>query len=187
MTPIKLTFGLAGLALVFSAWSGCYFARDRMDLPEDEALPTYDLDGDGVSAPGDCNDHDADVYPGAPEVCDNGVDDDCDGKADDVDPDCTCVAVSICDGPVDPNTCGCVDGEIVTILDRPYVCQGNCYVQDDGMGGAGGTGVGGMGGGGGSAGGAAAGGSSSGGSNSGGSNSGGSSSGGSSAGGAGGS
>ncbi|MCO4771780.1 MAG: putative metal-binding motif-containing protein, partial [Deltaproteobacteria bacterium] len=43
--------------------------------------PTGDLDGDGVSAPQDCDDEDPSVFPGAAEVCDNGVDDNCDGAA----------------------------------------------------------------------------------------------------------
>ncbi|MBX2798403.1 MAG: right-handed parallel beta-helix repeat-containing protein [Myxococcales bacterium] len=63
-----------------------------------------DLDGDGfgddatarrasVAPPGhtgqggDCDDADAAVHPGAPEVCNDGVDDDCDGLADDADAD----------------------------------------------------------------------------------------------------
>jgi hypothetical protein len=61
----------------------------------------FDADGDGVgagapvqfcvSAPfykvsgGDCDDAKASVYPGAAEVCNGGVDDDCDGNADDAD------------------------------------------------------------------------------------------------------
>ncbi len=44
---------------------------------------TTDADGDGYDAIADggtdCDDTDASVHPGAVEVCDNGVDDDCDG------------------------------------------------------------------------------------------------------------
>ena len=51
-----------------------------------------DLDGDGyldeAYGGADCDDTDPAVNPGAPEVCDNGVDDDCDGLADGLDPDC---------------------------------------------------------------------------------------------------
>ncbi|MFM2161647.1 MAG: hypothetical protein RLZZ383_1159, partial [Pseudomonadota bacterium] len=40
-----------------------------------------DDDGDGAPASGDCDDGDADVFPGATELC-NAVDDDCDGGVD---------------------------------------------------------------------------------------------------------
>lgn len=39
-----------------------------------------DADGDGVTTPEDCDDSNASVYPGATELCDNGLDDDCDGS-----------------------------------------------------------------------------------------------------------
>ncbi|MEE2828797.1 MAG: MopE-related protein, partial [Myxococcota bacterium] len=53
--------------------------------------PAADADGDGFSvAEGDCDDNDASVFPGAPELID-AVDNDCDGQvdegADDVDDD----------------------------------------------------------------------------------------------------
>ena len=42
-----------------------------------------DGDGDGLtSCDGDCDDGDSAVYPGAPEHCSNGLDDDCDGDVD---------------------------------------------------------------------------------------------------------
>lgn len=51
-----------------------------------------DTDGDGFIAldcgGDDCDDRDFLVNPAAAEVCDNGLDDDCDGSVDGADPDC---------------------------------------------------------------------------------------------------
>lgn len=40
-----------------------------------------DADGDGYNADIDCNDQDASIYPGAPELCDN-IDNNCNGQID---------------------------------------------------------------------------------------------------------
>ena len=42
-----------------------------------------DIDNDGYYSYEDCNDHNAAVYPGAPELCDN-LDNDCNGLVDDI-------------------------------------------------------------------------------------------------------
>jgi hypothetical protein len=48
----------------------------------DVALNVQDVDGDGwTTCDGDCNDGDADMNPGETEVCDDGIDNDCDGGA----------------------------------------------------------------------------------------------------------
>ena len=84
-----------GLLLLLAACVGDKPAPDTTP-PEDTAtVPTdttpedtspddtgpYDADGDGALDADDCDDTNSAVYPGAAEVC-NGVDDDCDGLAD---------------------------------------------------------------------------------------------------------
>jgi hypothetical protein len=64
---------------------------DNCDGRADETAPgsagnstnTTDADGDGFSpAQGDCDDTNPLIHPGAPEICDDGLDNDCDGVAD---------------------------------------------------------------------------------------------------------
>lgn len=48
----------------------------------DTACDTTDADGDGFIASDDCDDTNAAVNPGATEVCDDQVDNDCNGLTD---------------------------------------------------------------------------------------------------------
>jgi virginiamycin B lyase len=48
-------------------------------LPPPPPVPPADADGDGYAVSVDCNDHSAAVYPGAPEVAGDGIDQDCSG------------------------------------------------------------------------------------------------------------
>ena len=47
-----------------------------------------DADGDGFGSERDCDDANPAINPGAPEICDDGIDNDCDGLIDAADPEC---------------------------------------------------------------------------------------------------
>ncbi|MGA1826148.1 MAG: MopE-related protein, partial [bacterium] len=67
-----------------------------------ETLNNIDNDGDGVTEnQGDCDDTDADLYPKATEICDDGKDNDCDGYIDCNDSDCSSVCKTCSDVDVD--------------------------------------------------------------------------------------
>ena len=82
---------------------------------------SVDDDGDGFSeCDGDCDDAESTVYPAAPEVCDDGIDQNCDGQTDeyaDDDGD----GLSNCDGD-------CDDFEAEAFLGNPEACD---FIDND--------------------------------------------------------
>ena len=88
-------------------------------------LPVVDEDADGHGLPQDCDDTDPSVYPGAEEVCDGALDNDCDG-VDDVDElDLDGDGQTPCDGD-------CDDGDAESnSLDRDGDGVDTCAAQPD--------------------------------------------------------
>ena len=60
-----------------------------------------DDDGDGVGDCDDCNDAAAGAWPGAPDICDGVVDNDCDGEPDSAEADADGDGVDLCGGDCD--------------------------------------------------------------------------------------
>ncbi|MFT5679981.1 MAG: hypothetical protein ACI8RZ_000886 [Myxococcota bacterium] len=87
-----------------------------------------DADSDGsTTADGDCNDKDANIYPGAAEICD-GIDNDCNGQTDEN----TATDISVWYPDADSDGFG-DDTIVLTACTAPafYVAAGgDCYDQD---------------------------------------------------------
>lgn len=78
-------------AIALGALSAC--ADGPMLLPAPDRFDTAwergdDADGDGVEDENDCAPQDANVFPGADEICNDGEDNDCDELTDGDDPAC---------------------------------------------------------------------------------------------------
>ena len=117
----------------------------------DDDGDTYGVNGDtqnlcGPSAPytatqgGDCNDANGLVNPGATEICDDGIDNDCDDLTDSLDPDCAGPQTIYVD---DDGTCpgsgtigdpyceiqtainDSANGDVITVRDGTYIGANN--------------------------------------------------------------
>jgi hypothetical protein len=115
---------------------------------DDDSYYEQDWDGDGWTYLEDCDDYNAEIYPGAPEVCD-GRDSDCDGvlpedeldqdwdgvqpcagDCDDLNNQVNPFALEVCDG-FDNNCDGImVDGEDDLDGDGWHLCDADCDDTD---------------------------------------------------------
>jgi hypothetical protein len=104
--------------------------------------PNVDHDADGYTpAQGDCNDSNPNVHPGAPETCDNGIDDNCNGAKDGAEPDADGDGFGPCQGdcndadptisPVAPEVAGDnIDNNCDGITDGDF--DGDGYTVSEG-------------------------------------------------------
>ncbi|MCA9529405.1 MAG: hypothetical protein KC543_04640, partial [Myxococcales bacterium] len=150
------------------AHEDCFNHRDddcdgRVDLRDPDCFVYFDRDADGFCGIGtddngdgdcldvgegrfgatDCDDEDPEISPRAIEVCDDGVDNDCDGMIDANDPACGCQMDAQCDDgdPCTDDRCES-DGQCQHALSKDAACGGRgggggCAVPGGGVGMAG--------------------------------------------------
>jgi Putative metal-binding motif/SMP-30/Gluconolactonase/LRE-like region len=84
-----------------------------------------DEDGDGYGSDVDCNDFNADVYPGAPQICDGVVDNDCDGFIDETETDVDNDGYDECDGDCDDTNAAIFPGAYDVVDGVDNDCDGD--------------------------------------------------------------
>ncbi|MCK6529773.1 hypothetical protein L6R50_20190 [Myxococcota bacterium] len=100
------------------------------DTGDDDTGPPQDADHDGWTSEDDCDDGNANVYPGAPDVCDGVADNDCDGVDDPQEADADGDGLGACGGD-------CDDGDPAVHPGAEEVCDGHDQdcdgTADDGL------------------------------------------------------
>jgi hypothetical protein len=110
---------------------------DVVVINPDCGTPCTDADGDkyspdgGACGPTDCNDDDPGVHPGAPEICTDGVDNNCNGLVDALDSkavDCPlqCTDEDIDGYAIEGGLCGPIDCDDTLALSNPGQPE-DCY------------------------------------------------------------
>jgi len=136
-------------AINTSATEACNGVDDDCNgLLDADAAGEVDVDLDGFLSCADCDDAVDTTYPGAPELCNAGVDDDCD-PATDEDVDADTDGASICDGdcndadaavfPGAVEICNEIDDDCDPATtedvdidgDGATICDGDCDEDDD--------------------------------------------------------
>jgi len=87
----------------------------------DSDVDTYFVENGVCGLPLDCDDNNAAINPGATEICNDGVDNDCDNQLDCADPDCS--GVGTC--PVGPSGPTCGDGIVNQLTEECDDGNGN--------------------------------------------------------------
>ena len=95
---------------------------DDDSADDDDTTPT-DADGDGHDETVDCDDSNADVYPGAEPICDGVADNDCDGTTDTNEADEDGDGASECDGD-------CADYNATIYPGAEHLCDDGVFDND---------------------------------------------------------
>ncbi len=100
------------------------------DIGADEYLTCMDMDMDGYGDPAsplcpfpqwDCDDTDPELNPGAEELCESGIDEDCDGLIDSEDPDCVIIRVPADHPTIQSAIDASEDGNLILVAPGTYV------------------------------------------------------------------